>query len=114
MCRPRFALVLTLIASFNLALAAGAAAKPHAGNGHAGKGHKRAAPLSVDAPRAAQLPVGIPTKVTVKVANRGKKPIARVVLLASHSKAVKVTPAKAKLGLLGRNERRAEHRRRDR
>jgi prepilin-type processing-associated H-X9-DG protein len=100
MCRPRIALVLTLVASLSLALAAGAAAKPHARKGHAAKGHKRAAPLSVDAPRAARLPVGIPTKVTVKVANRGKKPIARVVLLASHSKAVKVTPVKAKLGLL--------------
>jgi hypothetical protein len=93
MARPRFALILALVTSLCLALAAGAAAKPHAG-----KGHKKAAPLAVDAPKSTSLPVGVPAKVTVKVANHGKAPIAGVVLFAAHSKDVKVTPAKAKVG----------------
>jgi prepilin-type processing-associated H-X9-DG protein len=89
MSRPRFALILTLVASLCLALAAGAAAKPH-----------HASPLAVDAPTAANLPVGIPTKVKVKVANHGKAPIAKVTLVASHSKEVRVAPGKAKIGTL--------------
>jgi hypothetical protein len=89
MLRPRLVLILTLVLSLCLALAAGAAAKPH-----------RSSPLTVNAPKAAQLPVGVPTKVKVKVANRGDKPVAKVVLLATHSKEVKVSPSKAKLGML--------------
>jgi hypothetical protein len=92
--RPRLALILSLALSLCLALAAGAAAAPH----H--KPKKKAAPLSVDAPKAAQLPVGIPSKVKVKVANHGARPIAKVVLLAKRSKEVKVTPATAKVGTL--------------
>jgi len=89
MSRPRFALILTLVASLCLALAAGAVAKPH-----------HAPLLTVDAPKGAQLPIGIPTKLKVKVVNRGKAPIARVVLAAVHSKEVKVSPATAKVGTL--------------
>lgn len=99
MARPRFALILTLVTSLCLTLAAGAAAKPSAPGGKRGP-HKKAAPLSVDAPKAVDLPVGIPIKVKVKVPNHGKKPIAGVVLLANHSKEVSVSPAKAKVGTL--------------
>lgn len=90
MIRPRLTLILALVLSLCLALAAGAAAKPH-----------RSSPLTVNAPKALQLPVGVPTKVKVRVANRGDKSIAKVTLLATHSKEVKVGPAKAKLGTLG-------------
>jgi hypothetical protein len=100
MARPRLVLILTLVASLCLALAAGAAAKPH-------RAHK-ASPLFVDAPKAANLPIGIPTKVKVTVANHGKKPIAGVVLLASHSKEVKASPAKAKVGTLKPHKTAAE------
>jgi hypothetical protein len=95
MSRPRAVLVLTLALSLCLALATGAIAKPHAG-----KAGKKGSPLFVDAPKAANLPVGIPAKVKVKVANHGKVPIAGVVLLAKGSKAVKVKPAKAQVGKL--------------
>ena len=44
----------------------------------------------------------------VKVANHGKEPIAGVVLLARHSKDVKVKPAKAKVGKLKPHEVKAE------
>jgi hypothetical protein len=87
--RSRFTLILALALSLCLAFAAGAVAKPH-----------HASPLSVDAPKAANLPVGVPSKVKVKVANHGKESIAGVVLLAKHSKDVKVKPAKAKVGKL--------------
>jgi hypothetical protein len=97
--RPRFVLILTLVLSLCLALAAGATAKPKSGKA-THKTHKKAAPLSVDAPKAANLPAGIPTKVKVKVANHGAKPIGGVVLLAKGAKEVEVTPAKAKLGKL--------------
>ena len=90
MPRPRFAPIFTLALTLCLALAGGAVAKPH----------KKAAPLRVDAPRAASLPAGIPTKVKVQVANRGSRPIAGVVLLAKASKQVSVKPAKAKVGKL--------------
>ncbi len=100
MARPRLALILTLALVLCLALAAGATGKPNAKAGaHAGAG-KKAPSLFVDAPKAANLPVGIPTKVKVKVANHGQKKIAGVVLLANHSKDVKVSPAKAKVGTL--------------
>jgi hypothetical protein len=91
--RPRLVLILTLVASLCLVLAAGAGARPRAGA-------KKASPLSVDAPKVANLPVGIPTKVKVKVANRGKKAIGGVVLVAKGSKEVKVSPGKAKVGTL--------------
>jgi hypothetical protein len=87
--RPRLVPTFTLALSICLAFAASAAARPH---------HSSA--LSVDAPKAASLPVGVPTKVKVKVANHGKESIAGVVLLARHSKNVKVKPAKAKVGKL--------------
>jgi hypothetical protein len=92
--RPRLVLILSLSLSLCLALAVGAAAAPH----H--KPKKKAAALFVDAPKAASLPVGIPSKVKVKVANHGKKPIAKVVLLAKGSKEVKVTPGSVKVGTL--------------
>jgi hypothetical protein len=92
MARPRLVLILTLVASLCLALAAGAAAKPH-------RGHK-GSPLLVQAPKAANLPVGIPAVVKVKVANHGRKPIAGIVLIAKGSKGVEVKPAKAKVGTL--------------
>jgi hypothetical protein len=92
MFRPRLVLIFALVMSLCLALAGGAAAKPHGG--------KKTTPLFVDAPKAANLPVGVPTKVKVKVANHGKKPIAGMVLLATHSKEVKVSPGKAKIGKL--------------
>jgi hypothetical protein len=100
MSRPRFALILAMVASLCLALAAGAAAKPHAGKAGKKAPHKAASALSVDAPKSTSLPIGIPAKVKVKVANHGKVPIAEVALLATHSKEVKVTPAKAKVGTL--------------
>jgi hypothetical protein len=93
-------LVLVLALSLALAPAAGAAAKPHAAAGGKKGANKTASRLFVDAPRAANLPVGIPTKVKVKVANHGKKPIAGVVLLAKASKEVAVKPAKVKIGML--------------
>jgi hypothetical protein len=92
-------LIFTLVASLCLVSAAGAGAKPGAKKGSHG-GSTQGSPLVVDAPKAANLPIGIPTKVKVTVANHGKKPIAGVVLLASHSKEVKATPAKAKIGTL--------------
>jgi len=95
MARPRLVLIFTLVASLCLALAAGA-------------GAKKTSPLFVHAPKAANLPIGVPTKVKVKVANHGKKPIAGVVLLANHSKEVKVSPAKAKVGTLKPHEATAE------
>jgi hypothetical protein len=105
--RPRSALIVTLVLSLCLALAAGAAAKPQGGkpgkkapHGSTKGQKKKAAPLSVDAPKAASLPVGVPTKVKVKVANKGTEPIAGVVLLAKSSKEVKVKPAKATVGKL--------------
>jgi hypothetical protein len=98
--RPRFVVVLTLVFSLCLALAAGAGAKPHPGKAPKKGSHKAASPLRVKAPKKAQFPVGVPAKVKVKVANRGKKPIAGVVLVAKGSKAVKVKPAKVKVGKL--------------
>jgi hypothetical protein len=98
--RSRLVLILTLALSLCLALAAGAGAKPHAG--------KKGSPLFVDAPKAASLPVGVPTKVKVKVADHGKAPIAGVVLLAKASKGVKVDPAKAKVGTLKPEKAKAE------
>jgi hypothetical protein len=91
--RPRFALVFTLVFSLCLALAAGAVAKPHGA-------HKKRPPLAVAAPKTANLPAGVPTKVKVKVANHGAAPIAGVTLLAKASKGVSVSPAKAKVGKL--------------
>jgi hypothetical protein len=97
MTRPRLLLIFTLALSLCLALATAAAAKPHSGK----KGpSKPAAPLVVNAPKAANLPLGAPTKVQVKVANHGKKKIAGVVLLANHSKEVKVSPGTVKVGTL--------------
>jgi hypothetical protein len=94
--RPRSVIVLTLVLSLCLALAAGAAAKPHAS--HPAK--KKSAPLSVVAPKAANLPAGTPTKVKVKVANHGSAPIAGVVLLAKAAKQVTVKPGTVKVGKL--------------
>jgi hypothetical protein len=92
-------LIASLVASLCLVLAAGATAKPGAKKGSHG-GPKQVSALVVDAPKAANLPVGIPTKVKVKVANHGRKPIAGVVLRATHSREVKVSPGKAKVGTL--------------
>ena len=94
---PRLVLILTLVLSLCLVLAAGAAAEPHP-----------SLPITVNAPKAAQLPVGVPTKLKVKVANRSNKPIAKVVLLATHSKEVMVRPAKAKVGTLKPHQTEAE------
>jgi hypothetical protein len=104
MARPRLALISTLILALCLAFAAGATAKPLAGKSH----KKKAAPLAVEAPGAARLPVGIPAKLTVKVANHGKAPIAGVVLFAKASKGVKVAPAKAKVGTVKPHKSKAE------
>jgi hypothetical protein len=102
MPRHRLFLITTLALSFCLALAGAAAAKPHGGKkpSDGDGGHKKVSSLFVDAPKAANLPVGTPTKVKVKVANHGKKPIAGVVLLAKASKEIEVAPAKAKVGTL--------------
>jgi hypothetical protein len=101
--RSRLVLILTLALSLCLAPAAGALAKPHPA-----KAPKKGSPLVVNAPKTAQLPVGVPAKLKVKLANLGKKPIAGVVLLAKGSKAVKVKPAKAKVGKLKPRQTKAE------
>jgi hypothetical protein len=95
--RPRIALILTLSAALCLVFAGAALAKPHGGKKAP---PKKAAGLVVDAPKAVSLPIGIPVKVKVKLANKEAKPIAGVVLLASHSKEVKVSPAQVKVGTL--------------
>jgi hypothetical protein len=83
--RLKFVLILALAVIASLVLAAGAAAKGG---------------LVVSVPKAPTLAVGAGAKLKVAVANKGRRPVAGVVLVAKPSKGIAVKPAKVKVGRL--------------